>query len=173
LPELPPPHPEPEIPLADAHVIGQRLMAEEAQRRGFQVEREVSLSYHDHHGVYLYEVQSTLDIPTKRPSTQVYFDAKTGQLVGFDAATGISAGNTLSSWLIYLHLAAVGGVGYRILVCLIGIALAALSVSGVWIWWHKRSKRAARSASRSLAATAKRTELAAHPAVVPTASSAE
>ena len=85
-------------------------------------------------------MESSLDISSEYPRTEVYFDAGDGRPLAFEAATGISAGNTLTSWLYGLHFASVWGLWYRIFVCVTGVAVAALSVTGVWIWWRKRVK---------------------------------
>lgn len=141
LPHLTTPYPEPGLTLQQAHDVGRRLMAQHAAERQFTVERELSLNYAADHGVFVYRVDSSLDISNKYPRTEVYFDGRDGRLIGFDAATGISAGSTLSSWLFALHMASVGGVGYRIVVMLVGLGVAVLGVSGVMIWWRKRSRR--------------------------------
>ena len=47
------------------------------------------------------------------------------------------------------------GLPYRVFVCLMGLAVAALSVTGAWIWWLKRAKRIGRR-SQQLARTAAR-----------------
>jgi uncharacterized iron-regulated membrane protein len=144
LPELPPPYPQASLELGEAHALGRRYMAQQAEKHGFRVERELWLTHYAEHGVFSYAVVSTLDISKKYPRTEVYFDARDGRFVGLEAATGVNAGNTISNWLIALHLAAVGGIWYRLLVLAFGLGVAALSVSGVWIWWRKRTQRAAR-----------------------------
>lgn len=145
LPELEPPFPEPGLSMQEAHALGQRLMAEQAAAHGFSIERELFVSYADHHGAYVYSVESSLDVSERHPGTEVYFDAKDGHFIGFDAATGVRVGNTISTWLFQLHFAWVGGLAYRIFVMFFGVLVAALSVSGIWIWWRKRSKRSKRS----------------------------
>ena len=57
--------------------------------------------------------------------------------VAFEADSGVSTGNTVVSWLFALHMAAVGGLPYRILVAILGLAIAALAASGVYLWWRK------------------------------------
>jgi uncharacterized iron-regulated membrane protein len=141
LPELPHPHPKARLPLREAHAVGQRLMRHEANARGFAVVREEHLYHAGDHDAYVYAVESNLDISTKYPRTEVYFSAQDGRLIGFDAATGISTGNTITSWINGLHFALVGGFWYRMVVVLMGLLVATLSVSGVWVWWVKRSKR--------------------------------
>ncbi|MFT3922259.1 MAG: PepSY-associated TM helix domain-containing protein [Myxococcales bacterium] len=142
LPELEPPHPAPGMDTRAAHAVGKRLMAEQAALRKFDIKRELWLHYAADHGAFVYGVESSLDITFKNPHTQVYFDAKDGHLIGFDAPTGMSAGNSVTNWLFGLHFAAVFGTWYRVFVLLMGLVVAALSASGVWIWWRKREKRA-------------------------------
>jgi uncharacterized iron-regulated membrane protein len=142
--ELEPPFPVPGIDLRDALAIGRRLMSAEAQTRGFTVQREEALAFYQDHGVFNYSVRSTLDIAAAHGGTEVYFDDQ-GRLIGFEAPSGVNAANTFEHWLFGLHFAAVFGLWYRIFVCLMGLAVATLSVTGVWIWWRKRDKRAPQS----------------------------
>lgn len=54
-----------------------------------------------------------------------------------------AVGQTLTTWIYQLHFGAVGilGLVYRVFVCVLGVAIAALSATGVWVWWVKRAKR--------------------------------
>lgn len=36
---------------------------------------------------------------------------------------------------------AVGGVGYRVIATVLGLAVIVLSVTGVMVWWRKQSTR--------------------------------
>jgi uncharacterized iron-regulated membrane protein len=143
LPHLDKPYPEPRLSLREAHTVGRQLMSEQARQRGFEIERELWLRHHPDHGAFSYGVKSSLDISSRFPRTEVYFDAEDGRLLGLEAATGISAGNTITSWLYGLHFASVWGLWYRIFVSAMGVAVATLSVTGVWIWLRKRVKRRA------------------------------
>ncbi|QJX03325.1 hypothetical protein HML84_12625 [Alcanivorax sp. IO_7] len=49
-----------------------------------------------------------------------------------------ASGNTITTWLTSLHIAAVGGVGYRVVATVLGLAVIVLSVTGVMVWWRKR-----------------------------------
>lgn len=149
LPELKPPFPEAKLTLAEAHALGRRLMDEQAKQRGFTVVKELRLQHHREHAAFSYDVESSLDISQRFARTQVFFDARDGHLLNFDAPTSISAGNTITAWLYGLHFAAVGGLWYRLLVCLIGLMVATLSVTGVWIWLRKRSKQNRASLARN------------------------
>ncbi len=88
-------------------------------------------------------MESTLDIDRRLAETTLSFDGDTGKRLAFHAPTGSDARHTLDAWLVALHFGAVRplGTAYRVFVCVLGIMVAALSVTGVWIWWRKRTKR--------------------------------
>jgi uncharacterized iron-regulated membrane protein len=124
-----------------AHARGKQLMDAEAAARGLEVRGEERLRYDAVKGVYQYRAASSLDVSGRHGGTSVYFDGDTGERRGFQAPTGGAAGNTVTSWLYALHFAAVGGLPYRILVAVVGVLIAVLSVSGVYVWWSKRRSR--------------------------------
>jgi len=64
--------------------------------------------------------------------------------------SGRNAGVTITYWLVSLHMAHVWGLSHRIFVCSMGLVVAMLSATGVYIWWMKRAPRRL-SASRSRA----------------------
>jgi len=144
LPELPKPYPPARLSLSEAHRLGRQLMSREADRRGFRVERETALHHAAEHDVFVFVVESSLDISTY-PSTEVYFSAQDGRLLGFDAPTGGAVGNTITSWIYGLHFATVGGFAYRLVVVVAGLLVFGLSLTGVWIWWAKRERRLRRT----------------------------
>jgi uncharacterized iron-regulated membrane protein len=86
-------------------------------------------------------VRSSRDIQDKRGRTRVFFDANDGSLKLVLLPTGQFSGNTITSWLIALHDANVFGLPYRIFVSALGLVIAMLSVTGVYIWWKKRKAR--------------------------------
>ncbi|HTV32083.1 MAG TPA: PepSY-associated TM helix domain-containing protein, partial [Methylocella sp.] len=138
-----------EIPSADfraALSTGERLMAEQATKYGFTVQRAVQFSCF---ATCVYEVKSSLDISDKLPNTSITFNADTGALLSVDLPTGQHTGNTISSWLYSLHKADVFGLPYRTFVCVLGFVITMLSVTGVTIWWKKRQARLYRRAAMS------------------------
>lgn len=155
LPHLDPPKDKPAIGWHDAHAKAKALMAAEAERRGFTVGEEDHMGYDAEHGAYHYSVHSSLDLVERYGGTAIYLDGDTGAMLGFDAPTGVVAGDTMITWLYALHMATVWGMPYRILVCVLGVLMAALSVTGVVIWWQKRTLRV-KAAQR---AAAKATDL--------------
>ena len=103
------------------------------------VQEERWLWLNRQHGFYAYAVQSLLDIDTKGSRTVAYLSALNGQDVGFEhpyIASGkrSRAGSQPCTW-------GVGGLPYRIALCVTGVIVATFSVTGVVIWWKKRQGR--------------------------------
>jgi uncharacterized iron-regulated membrane protein len=151
-----PRHPN-ETPRLDWHAAeatGARLIAEQALRHGFTVGQPLGLSYSPDLGVYRYEVRGSRDVFERAPkggSTYLMFDGNTGALTELFRPTGEHSGNTVESWLYALHMTRVFGRAYQIFVCVLGVAIAMLSVTGVYIWWRKRTVRRLPASRRRLA----------------------
>lgn len=145
LPKLPAPRDEPALNWGEALTAARGLAADEGERRGFDVLGEYGMDYYADRGLYRYWFRSSLDVSDTYPRTKLWLDGDTGELAAFVAPTGENAGDTLNTWLVSLHFGAVAGAGlpYRLFVALVGLAVAILSVTGVWIWWRKRGKRRA------------------------------
>ncbi len=135
------PQATPGMPWAAALPLARKHMSDEARRQRFTVIAEQSLRYDPKRGIYRYFVKSSLDIRDKSGSTGVYFDANNGALKFTSLPTGHYAGDTVTLWLTSLHMAKVWGLPMRIFVCVMGVIVAMLSVTGVIIWWRKRSSR--------------------------------
>lgn len=131
----------------EAQAVGERLMADEARELGFTIERPDALYYKPAKGLIQYRVRSSRDIGERTATTSVLFDAYTGELVTLSLPSGLHSGDTVTNWLAALHMARVFGLPYRIFVCVLGLVITLLSVTGAYIWWKKRS--AARSAPSS------------------------
>lgn len=144
LPELATPRTDPRLDWPEALATARRLMAVEAEQRGFVVHREGWLGYESDHGIYQYRVHSSADVGSRYPGARIWFDSETAHVYGFYAPTGMAVGETISGWLFALHMASVGGVPYRIFVVVLGLAVSALVVTGVWVWWRKRPARTQR-----------------------------
>jgi len=125
----------------DAQVVAGRLMDEQAQIHHFAVERLIAFYLMREKGAFEYRVRSTRDIGDKHGATTIYFDSRNGALVRADIPTGQRFGNTLTTWLIELHMANVFGLPYKIFVCAFGLVIVMLSITGVYIWWKKRAAR--------------------------------
>jgi len=133
----------PRIDFRTALSAAQRLMAEQAASRGFSVERPVVFQYEYDHHAYFYNVKSSRDVwdSDHNSETTLTFNADTGALRSLNLPTGEHTGNTVFTWLVGLHQAWVFGLPYRIFLCVLGLAIATLSCTGVYIWWTKRQGR--------------------------------
>jgi uncharacterized iron-regulated membrane protein len=148
LPTRPSPLDEPRIDWRDGVTIGERLMDEQARAHGFRVDRAGSFALDRDLGVYRYEVHSDLDI-REDGRTRLYFDANSGALKLLELPTTQYAGNTVTSWVSALHMAAVFGLPYRMFVSGLGLGIVLLSATGVIVWWKKREGRLALATRRA------------------------
>lgn len=136
-------------PIADATAMdwhaaliqGEQLMQQQAELHHFTVQEPIGLSRLDNLGLYLYRVRSSLDVQIAGGMTFVYFSMYDGNLVRLWLPTTQSVGGTISSWLRALHDANFYGLSYRILVCVLGLVIVMLSITGVIIWLKKRRAR--------------------------------
>lgn len=141
LPARPAPGSAPAIGWHEAREIGRRLMAEQAREHDFTVRAEDTLMFDARTGTYRYDVNSSRDIARRWGSTRLVFDADTGAFRGLWLPTGAASGDTITTWLTGLHMAAWGGRPMQLFVCAMGLVVAMLSVTGVVIWWKKRAGR--------------------------------
>ncbi|MBK8814200.1 MAG: PepSY domain-containing protein [Methylococcaceae bacterium] len=129
-----------ENPTVDWHTareIGAVLMLKCAKEQNFSIEHEEFLIYDSSHGVYRYGVKSSRDVG-KHGLTTVFFNGSNGEYKALSLPTGQYAGNTITTWLIELHMASIWGLPYKIFVCVLGMVVTMLSVTGVVIWLRKR-----------------------------------
>jgi uncharacterized iron-regulated membrane protein len=105
-----------------------------AKAQDFRVEAPVALWYNAAKGFYVYSTRSNIDIQDHFGNTQVVIDAMSGKAKMLLLPTGQYNGNTVTSWLLALHMANVLGMPYRIFVCILGLVIVMLSVIGVVIW---------------------------------------
>jgi uncharacterized iron-regulated membrane protein len=131
----------------EALSTGERLLAEQSEARKFSIRESLSLLYDSSANTYSYEVRGSRDIFERSPQgggTSAIFDAATGALIEVSQPTGEHLGNTIENWLYALHMARVFGLPYRIFVCLLGVFITLLAITGVYIWWKKRAARVGR-----------------------------
>lgn len=132
----------------EAQAVAERLMQKQAEIHGFTVYEPIALYRQAELGRYHYRVRSSLDIQHKNSVTALYFDLYSGQLQHVHLPTTQHAGYTVSAWLKALHEGDVFGLPYRIFVCVLGLAIVMLSVTGIVIWLRKRRARKHRLATR-------------------------
>lgn len=140
---LPQPLEQPPLDWREAQARAEQLLQAQAREHGFRAGRGVSIQYDGESGSYTYQADSSLEIADRprRYMAQVIFDARSGELQHLLLPRGQYAGNTVSNWLYALHMGNVFGLPYRVFVCVLGLVIAMLSVTGVVVWWHKRRAR--------------------------------
>ncbi|HBR52028.1 MAG TPA: peptidase [Nitrospira sp.] len=143
VPVLAQPLEQPQLSWREAQARGEALIVEQAAQHRFVVEQPVALGFDAERGTYTWQVRTNREIDdrSRRWTTQVFFDAETGALKFTLLPSGQYTGNTITNWLYALHMANVFGLPYRILVCLVGLVVTMLSITGVYIWWKKRRSR--------------------------------
>ena len=94
-------------------------------------------------GAYSYDVRSSRDISDGTwGGPGIWLDGDTGALMKVFLPDGEHSGNTVTNWLRALHFANLHGwLAYRVLVCVLGLVIVMLSVTGIYIWWKKRRAR--------------------------------
>ncbi|MEQ1486677.1 PepSY-associated TM helix domain-containing protein [Methyloglobulus sp.] len=132
---------EPIIDFRSAYHIGQRLMVEQAKINRFNVLKEESIQYDPTLKQYTYVVVSDHDNCDIEKCfflvTHLTFIAVTGKFL-YLYLPGIKARDSIEHWLVYLHMAKIWGLPYKIFICVMGLVITMLSVTGVYIWWKKR-----------------------------------
>lgn len=135
----------PERAWTDVQAAAERVMADQAREHGFVVERPLKLRYYPEYGAYRYDVLSSRDVNERLGKTEVFFDAVSDEVQLVFLPSGQYAGNTVTSWLAALHMAQVFGLPYRIFVCVFGVLLAVISVTGFLIWWRRKRRHGGRA----------------------------
>ncbi len=128
----------------EAQAAGERLMAEEAARAGFKIARPLALNRFEESRLYNYTALTDRSFPRQQTAT-VFFDADTGAFRARDEAElgGGHLGDALTFWLRGLHMARdpLDYFAYRVFIVVMGLVVAMLSITGVYIWWKKRVAR--------------------------------
>lgn len=112
-----------------------------ANNQQFSVISPYKLSFNPYKNTYLYQAKTSRDVSDKDAQTTVYFDATTGKLLASYIPSHIAAGDTVNNWLMNLHKAEVFGLPFQIFICCMGLIIAMLSSTGVYIWLKKRAAR--------------------------------
>jgi uncharacterized iron-regulated membrane protein len=92
----------------------------------------------------LYVTDFDSDDPLKLASAWAAFDGVTGELVGIQIPGQGTFGDVFLQLQLPLHSGRIGGLPGRIAICLLGIVIAGLSITGVAIWQRKRRARGRR-----------------------------
>ena len=137
-PDLPQPVQQPQINWRQAQDISQAELNRLEQTQGIRTLAPNGFWINRAKGFYVYAVKSTADIQDHGGQTRVVIDANSGAVKQVLLPTGQYSGNTITTWLMALHTANIWGLPYKIFVCVLGLAIVMLSVTGVLIWLKKR-----------------------------------
>lgn len=137
----PPASDGPELSWREAEATLRRLSEQQSELYGVKPLEPITLRYWVGKSAYSYQFRSDRDVQDRGGVTEVIADSRSGKLLAFQLPTGMRAGNTISSWLYALHTANFLGLPYRLFVCILGMAVAALAVTGLFIWQKKRRAR--------------------------------
>lgn len=72
---------------------------------------------------------------------RIYIDDQTGAVIAERSTGKDTAGDVFAQLQYPLHSGRIAGMAGRAFICLMGIAVAALSITGLVIWWRKRRSR--------------------------------
>lgn len=128
----------------------------------FEVYQPIALRLDRERNVYQYTVRSSRDIQDRRGTTRVFFGADTGAFKLLLLPSGQYDGNTVTSWLYALHMGNVLGLPWRIFVCIIGLIIVMLSVTGIIIWSKNATFKKAKTSPGNICAHKNLPPCAAH-----------
>ena len=148
-PKLAAPREQPLTPMPEALARARALMA----RHGadLPLRHESSLYFDGERGLYLYATHTGLDISDHGGQTLLLMDDASGDFRGLVLPSGQNGGRTFTNWLLALHMAALWGLPMKIFVCAMGLLVALLSATGVYLWLKKRAARRVGRARQALA----------------------
>jgi uncharacterized iron-regulated membrane protein len=134
---------EPGILFGEAYGRAQNALAKAAAEKGFSILGERIFALQRPMATYVYVARGSKDW-TKHGEIVVALDANDGKLKRIELGSGATMGESVNSWLLWLHMAAVFGLPMQLFVCALGFVITALCVTGVYVWWKKRSARRVR-----------------------------
>ena len=139
------PNDKPRLNWRDAQDRAENFIAQVAKENGFVVKGPAGFAYLPEVGAYSYDIRSSRDISDGGwGGVGIWINGDTGALKKVFLPDGEHSGNTVTNWLRALHFANLyDWLAYRILVCVLGLVIAMLSVTGVYIWLKKRNARRA------------------------------
>jgi uncharacterized iron-regulated membrane protein len=123
---------------------GRVLMAQEAARRGFAVIAPAAITWNTSAKAIGYYALTSLDGPTRRGSTLVWFDAGSGRQLEFRPPYGATPADAVDKATRLLHVADLFGWPYKIFVSIFGLLASGMAMAAV-VLWLRRSVRLASS----------------------------
>jgi uncharacterized iron-regulated membrane protein len=89
------------------------------------------------------------DDPHPNGLTSLWFHPATGALLASQRWSELPAGARNTTWIYPLHTGELGGVLHEALNAALGLALAGLGGSGLWLWWRRRPRTGTQPSART------------------------
>ncbi len=109
-----------------------------------------AIGYRAERGFYFALYRHTSGHTESGLSARLYFDDQSGAVIGSRGADKDSAGDVFAQWQYPLHSGRIAGVWGRAFICLMGLMVTVLSITGLVIWWRKRRIRVLRNSRGDL-----------------------
>lgn len=132
---------DPRVDWYQAREIGRKLIANQAIKEHFVIKQEAALSLERETAQY--SLCASVLVKNDENYICVNFDANTGvaspespfPASSVNQKTRIS--DAITGWICSIHMAQIYGLPMKIIICLMGLVITALSVTGVVIWLKK------------------------------------
>jgi len=82
------------------------------------------------------------DDPHPNGRSTVWLDPRDGKVLAAQRWNQLDPGARINSVLYPLHTGELGGVAGETIVALLGLGLGVLGISGLWLWWRRRTLKA-------------------------------
>ena len=116
-----------------------------AQKNGATVEQLLGIRWVAEEGQWQMRFKTNKDIGTHGGASSITVNAATGKVEKVNFGYQSSFGNKIDQWISTLHMGHIGnGVGhlaYQIFLAMLGLAVAVLSATGVYLWYKGRQQR--------------------------------
>lgn len=89
------------------------------------------------------------DDPHPNGLTSLWFHPATGALLAGQRWNELPAGARNTTWIYPLHTGQLGGAWHEALNAALGLTLAGLGGSGLWLWWRRRPRSATQPRSQA------------------------
>ena len=116
-----------------------------AQNNGVTVKQLLGIRWVAEEGQWQMRFKTNKDIGTHGGASSIIVNAATGKVEKVNFGYQSSFGSKVDQWLSALHMGhishGVGHLAYQILLAMLGLALAVLSATGVYLWYKGRQQR--------------------------------
>ena len=116
-----------------------------AQKNGVSVQQLLGLRWVEEDKKWQMRFKTDKDVGTHGGASSITVNAATGKVEKVNFGYQSSFGNKIDQWLSTLHMGhishGVGHLAYQIFLAMLGLAVAALSGTGVYLWYKGRQQR--------------------------------